>query len=79
MIEWWERPVRVSVDSWPTRHPLTNRLGEWQGRYLPESERTPDGYETEDVWVDFCEYHQCVQPCHRCEAASLGLDEGDET
>lgn len=76
--EWFDRPVRPSRDPWPMRHPVTGRVGEWRGRYRAADERTPDDYETDEEWVEFCQAHLNPQPCAVCEAASLGTDEGAE-
>lgn len=77
--EWWEKIIRQSFAPWPQRHPETGGVGEWRGRYLPEGERTERGYETDEDWTEFCPFHLLAQPCHICEAAALGTDEGDES
>ena len=76
--EWWETIVRQTVAPFPMRHPTTGNLGEWRGRYLAEGERTDKGYETDEDWHEFCQQHHLAQPCHICEAAALGDDEGAE-
>lgn len=76
--EWWERSVSVSRDPWPMRHHVTKRFGEWRGFYLKDGETTERGYETDEEFVEICIHHLQEQPCRVCEAAALGIDEGDE-
>lgn len=71
--------MRVYRDAYPMWHPVTGERGEWQGEHLPEGATTERGYETTERWVPMCGTHRAYLPCARCEAMSLGPDEGDET
>lgn len=62
----------------PTYNKETGLPGHWETRYLPEGQKV-DGYDTIDVWVPHCLYHNAEpEPCYICEAAAIGDDEGPE-
>ena len=60
-------------------HPEDGLPGHWESRYVPEKDRQAMRCDTIDIWVPHCPYHrEELLPCHICEAAGLGEDEGWE-
>lgn len=60
-------------------HPEDGMPGHWESRHYPEDKIPASGHTAYDVWIPHCPFHrEELLPCHICEAAGIGDDEGWE-